>query len=116
MINNGLECGTDEEKRDYLIQTIIDQILNYNTTKSELEEYICSFMLDEFNVIWDEGDDTSYQEIAETVLWVYDQSKQNKTEELERLRDIDLKMKEYNKQKLQNEIEMQKKFEEHMKN
>ena len=70
-------------------------MLNYDTTNMELEEYILTFMVDEFNVICDEGDDVSYKEIVETVLKLYEESKNGKTDELEKLRKIDEQLKEY---------------------
>ena len=96
------------------MQTLVDITLNYDVTTKDLEEYICNFMVDEFNVICDEGDDVSYKEVAETITKVYEQSKRGQTEELEKLRTLDAQMKEYKKKRLENQLEAQRKFEEHM--
>mmetsp|Transcript_3814 Transcript_3814/g.3562 ORF Transcript_3814/g.3562 Transcript_3814/m.3562 type:complete len:194 (+) Transcript_3814:143-724(+) len=107
-------CETEEEKRDYLIQTIFDQMINYHTTRSELEEYITEFMTDEFNIEFSTSDQ-SHKEIVDTVFLLYDQLKSQNLSTLEDLRTLDQKVKDYNLQKLKNEIEAQKNFESHMK-
>jgi hypothetical protein len=90
-------------------------MLNYNTTSLDLEEYIVNFLLDEFNVICDEGDDDSYKEVVDTIINLYEQSKKGETEDLDKLRKLDAQMKECMLKRLENELELQKKFEEHMK-
>ena len=114
-INHCLDLKDSSEKRNYLIYALVDLMLNYNTTSLDLEEYLLNFMLDEFIVICDEGDDISYKEIVDTVITLYEQSKRGSTEQLEKLREIDHNMKEHRKRRMENELDAQRKFEEHMK-
>lgn len=89
-------------------------MINYHTTRSELEEYITEFMTDEFNIEFSPSDQ-SHKEIVETVFLLYSQLKSQDLSALEDLRKLDQKIKAYNLQKLKNEIEAQKNFESHMK-
>ena len=80
------------DKREMLIESLIDQMLNYDSTSIDLQEYIWSFMLEEVNVICDEGDDESYKEIVEIMLKLYEEAKKGNTEELDKLKILDEKV------------------------
>ena len=80
------------DKREMLIESLIDQMLNYDSTSIDLQEYIWSFMLEEVNVICDEGDDESYKEIVEIMLKLYEEAKKGNTKELDKLKILDEKV------------------------
>ena len=49
-------------------------------------------MLEEVNVICDEGDDESYKEIVEIMLKLYEEAKKGNTKELDKLKILDEKV------------------------
>lgn len=55
---------------------IVDQMINYSSTSTDLEEYLIQFMVDEINVVIDEENDDSYKEIVVIILKLYQEGAQ----------------------------------------